>query len=381
MLTAASGLQGLILAAFLLVRQNDNIKATRWVALMIFLMSLHLLDMTFSKTQLVQYFAPISSSSFFFLFLIGPLYFFHVRSLLEPEVPISWKDSLHAVPAFYILYEMLPWLTAPSDLKVTLQQQPSLDIPFGLYLKLAFNIVQIASYLAYSKRLIQTARQSEADYSADTEINQSIRFLEYFTQAFIIWTVLYLIAFLTLTIWGGYGESIDHVWLFVSGLFIQFVGIVAITRPALFSQRLANVVQQNNPAVGLSTDKYERSALSTEDRQQLRLSFETYMARQKPYLDNELRMPAVAKALNTTPHHLSQMLNQEMGESFLRIVNTYRIKEVIRLMNESDSAAKTVLELAYTAGFNSKNSFNRAFKDTTQMTPTRYKQQIRTAAQ
>lgn len=381
MLTASSGLQGLILATFLLVRQNDNIKAARWVALMIFLMSLHLLDMTFSKTQLVQYFAPISSSSFFFLFLIGPLYFFHVRSLLDPEMALNWNDCLHVIPALYILYEMLPWLSAPADLKIALQQQPIRDIPLDLYMKLAFNIIQVASYLAYSKHLIQTVRQSEANYSADTEINQSIRLLEHFTQAFISWTVLYFIVFLTLSIWGGYGESIDHVWLFISGLFIQFIGIAAVIRPTLFSQRLANAVQQNCPdAPALGPDKYERSALSQEDKQQLRLSFEAYMVAKKPFLDNELRMPAVAQALNTTTHYLSQMINQEIGDSFLRIINSYRINEVIRLMNESGSSAKTILELAFTAGFNSKNSFNRAFKDATNMTPTAYKEQIRKAA-
>ncbi|MEX0298312.1 MAG: helix-turn-helix domain-containing protein [Kordiimonas sp.] len=379
MITVASALQGLLLAAYIAIRDKDTNQSSRWISLLITLISLHLLDMTFSRTELIKYFAPISNSSFFFLFLLGPAYFFHVRFLLTASKTYRWRDILHLMPSFLVFLTMLPWILAPSELKVAAQQNTEIEISIFTYLMLAANIIQIISYLAYSNRLIHSTRLTQAEQSADTEINQNIRVLEIYTKAYTGWALFYLITFFALVFWGQFGEVIDHTWLFISGLFIQVAGVISLTRSTLFTERLA--FQENYPPTEREADKYERSTLSAEDCRALRSAFETLMETDKPYLNCELRLPTVAAKLNTTTHHLSQMLNQEIGDSFLKIINRYRVKEVMGLIEENTSCKVTVLELAYQAGFNNKNSFNRSFKEVTGMTPTAYKRQSAIAAE
>ncbi|MGB0937898.1 MAG: helix-turn-helix domain-containing protein [Colwellia sp.] len=71
---------------------------------------------------------------------------------------------------------------------------------------------------------------------------------------------------------------------------------------------------------------------------------------------------------------ISRAINTIKGHSFNDYINQYRIDYVCKLFNESPN--KSVLDVAQEAGFSSKASFNKVFKDSTNLTPTQYKQDI-----
>ena len=58
--------------------------------------------------------------------------------------------------------------------------------------------------------------------------------------------------------------------------------------------------------------------------------------------------------------------------NFYEFINQYRIDEVKRLMDDPANKHLKLISLAYDAGFNSKASFNRIFKQMTEMTPSQY---------
>jgi AraC-like DNA-binding protein len=58
-------------------------------------------------------------------------------------------------------------------------------------------------------------------------------------------------------------------------------------------------------------------------------------------------------------------------------VNTYRVEEAKRLLHNPRDPKITVLEVMYQAGFNSKSSFNTAFKKVALTTPSAYKKKGR----
>lgn len=374
MLTAVSALYGFALAFYLLVKQIDK-KATGWLALLILFMSLHLADMTFTNTRLVVYFLRLSGSTFFLLFLVGPLYYFHVRALLEPTYKLTWRDALHTIPALLVLWHSLPWLLLSPDIKlnimISIKENETLDIPLLTYIQLAFNIVQNAVYLWVSARKLSDAKSMMADKSANTAVSNALAVLETLTRACTGWVILYLITFFALVFWGKYAGEIDHFWLFVNGLFIQGFGLAALTRPYMFDREIM-AAQQTPPQETKLESKYEKSTLDEDERASLKERFLQLMKTEKPYLDCELRMPDIAKALRTSPHHLSQMINQDLKRSFINLMNEYRVQEVIEMMHTEAASKTTMLGLAYTAGFNNKTSFNRAFKEKTGLTPTAY---------
>ena len=67
------------------------------------------------------------------------------------------------------------------------------------------------------------------------------------------------------------------------------------------------------------------------------------------------------------------MLNAGRGESFYDAVNSLRLAEVQRRLLTADARRLTVLALALEAGFNSKTTFNRIFKEKTGLTPKEYR--------
>ena len=93
---------------------------------------------------------------------------------------------------------------------------------------------------------------------------------------------------------------------------------------------------------------------------------------EKLFQDPDLTLDILAQHLGLTPNAVSQLLNAGLGQSFSEVVNGYRLAEVQRRLLTDDARRLTVLGLALEAGFNSKTTFNRVFKEKTGLTPKEY---------
>ncbi|WP_417806048.1 helix-turn-helix domain-containing protein [Thalassospira lucentensis] len=83
--------------------------------------------------------------------------------------------------------------------------------------------------------------------------------------------------------------------------------------------------------------------------------------------DPLVSMPKLARAVGVSPNQLSYVLNQHMGQNFFDFVNRARVEEARTvLLLEPD---RTILDIALSVGFNSKSTFNLAFKKMTGETP------------
>jgi len=94
------------------------------------------------------------------------------------------------------------------------------------------------------------------------------------------------------------------------------------------------------------------------------------------YRDEELTLQSLAEAVNATPHQVSWIINEEFHVSFPTFVNGYRVEEVKSRLADPSFNGSSILETAMEAGFNTKASFNRAFKLQTGMTPSEYKKSL-----
>ena len=83
--------------------------------------------------------------------------------------------------------------------------------------------------------------------------------------------------------------------------------------------------------------------------------------------DPLVSMPKLARAVGVSPNQLSYVLNHHIGQNFFDFVNSARIEEARSvLLLEPD---RTILDVALSVGFNSKSTFNLAFKKMTGETP------------
>lgn len=96
------------------------------------------------------------------------------------------------------------------------------------------------------------------------------------------------------------------------------------------------------------------------------------MEEKKVYREAELNIASLSSMIQTKPHILSKVLNEHFNKNFRDFVNEYRIIEFIEKAEQGKLEVLTFLGLAYEVGFNSKSTFNLAFKKHTNKSPRNY---------
>ncbi len=79
----------------------------------------------------------------------------------------------------------------------------------------------------------------------------------------------------------------------------------------------------------------------------------------KLFLDPGLNLQRIARKVGQPPRRVSQAVNAIQGVNVSVWINNLRIEEAQRLLRDPD---KTVTQVIYECGFNTKSSFNREFK-------------------
>jgi AraC-like DNA-binding protein len=97
------------------------------------------------------------------------------------------------------------------------------------------------------------------------------------------------------------------------------------------------------------------------------------MEKEKLYLNCELTLGELANQTNIHSQQLSKLINENLHKNFFEFVNDFRIQEFKRLAANPKHKHISILGLAMDAGFNSKASFNRIFKNSTGLTPSEYR--------
>jgi AraC-like DNA-binding protein len=168
---------------------------------------------------------------------------------------------------------------------------------------------------------------------------------------------------------------------------IYVVSYFAIKSPEIFKLEESNirVVYMKNPinilkktgtgqaVKGLANeDAGTNGDISNPEMEDVNSRLIEYMKAEKPFLDPDLTLPELAKSLDISRNQLSNVINKKHGMNFYQFVNRYRVEEVKELMEDPANSNLKLISLAYDAGFNSKASFNRIFKQMTKMTPSEY---------
>jgi AraC-like DNA-binding protein len=120
--------------------------------------------------------------------------------------------------------------------------------------------------------------------------------------------------------------------------------------------------------------------LNREEKEKIN-SLNTFMSEEEPFLDPSLTIYELSKQIGFPAKELSLLINHDLNQHFFDFVNGFRIRKAMEILADPDKKELTVLEILYEVGFNSKSSFNTAFKKYTQLTPTEYRRKhLRSAA-
>jgi AraC-like DNA-binding protein len=126
---------------------------------------------------------------------------------------------------------------------------------------------------------------------------------------------------------------------------------------------------QNPATAKTKTNKVAVPAVTVENTI---VALRKAMEEDQLYLDPELNLDKIVAYSGIDQKTISYVLNQHLLQSFNTFVNSYRIKAVKQRLRENPSSHLTLTGIAFECGFNSQATFQRTFKQFTQLTPSAY---------
>lgn len=157
--------------------------------------------------------------------------------------------------------------------------------------------------------------------------------------------------------------------------FITLHGDAAVTIHDYYElSNTSRTHREARPASGTPcTPKYAKSGLSEARLSAYRQRLETVMVSRQAWLRSDLTLPKLARLVDCSVNHLSQVINAGFGMTFFDYVNRYRVEHAKRMLTEARGDESEILNIAFAAGFNSNSAFYAAFRKFVGQTPARYR--------
>lgn len=365
----ASGVLALFFLAILAGKKrkthSDHILLGWFVLLFSNMMVFYLIHQDLSPLWLIEI---LNNSAF----LHGPILFFYTSALTGRTDRIRWKDALHLLP-FAVLYGFTTWLSYMSWQGLERLNQVLIVLKF----------LSPLIYILLSQSMIRQHRQRIEHFYSSTyqmELKWLSSILWGGQVLIVLGTVTHLLYYLgkwNIPEYGGLYLNIAY------SLSITLLGYFGFKQTSIFLPASQPADRQNGHPSSLNGPgserggKYQKSRLDKAYAGRAYQELLRHMKEDQPFLDPGLSLFKLAEQLNTTENKLSQLINSQSGRNFFEFVNQYRVELLIEKMKAGELQHSTLLGLALDSGFNSKASFNRAFKKFTGQTPSEYQKQHR----
>ena len=118
--------------------------------------------------------------------------------------------------------------------------------------------------------------------------------------------------------------------------------------------------------------KYASNTLTRNEAREIARKVDEVMEMEKPYLQTDLKVADLAAMVGISSHKLSQFFSQHKGHTFYDYVNKFRVEEFKRLVKDDKNRTLTLSAMAEKAGFSSRASFFRHFKNIEGISPGEY---------
>lgn len=188
------------------------------------------------------------------------------------------------------------------------------------------------------------------------------------------WIKYILTIFLALLAWGwllivikayGLQNSINLDTLEIIGL-VDYYSMFALINWIVYI-----VVMETTNQGGFKKSKYSEPVdINYVNR------IEDAMKKNKLYINPNLSFERFSEQLHIPVKDLSFTINRYFDVNFYEYINQYRIEEAKDNLINEENATKSITEIFYNAGFNSKSVYNTLFKKTYKMTPSQYRKQV-----
>lgn len=362
-------IQLVLLSAFLFTSGQGKRPSNRILACFFIWMALNITDGLLTYSGFYTDYPALAHWEDGLVLLVGPLLYFYTQSVVYKDFSFSSRDLFHLAPFVIvtILFQVIYHYQTADYQKMIEAAVANQTLPTGYYLAITLVYAQITLYLAASFRVLSQYRTRIKEvFSTVTKVN-----LDWLS--FMLGSVLIIFA-----------VSMVYTYLPATQLREFFDETIAV--PFIFIFAFTNLVvwkglKQPEIFMGLEREdkKYMGSTLSDPEKLMIRQQLDAHLKNERPFLNPDLTINELAERIGISGKKLSQVINETYGQNFFDFINSFRIEEVCRILKESGDRGLTVSEVMYQCGFNSKSSFNTAFRKKTGVTPSEYRKRALSA--
>lgn len=382
---------GILLSVILLYFNARKNTSTVYLGIFFLLISLYsLTQYVLFNSKSVYLVGAFFINSGFLAYLIGPMLYWYVRSVITDNSRLRWRDLWHFLPMILFLTASLPHIFLPWSDKMEVASK-LIDNPafiteykgsifYGMFpaisifmsrpiLVLGYTLWSAGFYMRHilrNKELLILSHQLFMKKWVSVLLGSV--FLWVFSHTLlIVETYIYrnmsiLFTLNILQILSGTGLA----GLLISPFFFPTVlyGLPRISKSGLSTSTEAQVQELLPGEVRIKPPTFESEYLCS-----IGFKADACMMEFQPYLQPDLSQAQFSAMIKIPVHHLAYYYREEKKQSFNEYRNQWRLNHAKMLIQDGKANELTLEAIGLLSGFSSRNTFFIAFKKAEGMTP------------
>jgi AraC-like DNA-binding protein len=287
--------------------------------------------------------------------------YFYVSSLTD--VIKKYKGVNDVLPHFFIPLQSLIFNIYPYiNLDHSINNSLSKNLDYTNYFSLKVIFVALNIYYLIHTILLYIKHRKQIKNILSYEIGISLNWILFFLLGYLSFVACFFIL---------NPDSSPYI------VYLPFLLIMIYTffqRDSQITVELKNTnIQNANIEIEVKNQLNKQTILiNDEKREFLKNQMIQYIESEKVFLQKDLTIYDVAKALKTNSNYISSILNNMLDCNFVTFINSYRIEESKKILLDKEYSHYTIEAVSEIVGFNSKSAFNNAFKNKMGITPSDY---------
>ena len=313
-----------------------------------------LLERLLVETELINTIPHCLGVAYPISFLKPPLMWFMALAITVKGFRLSKKMYLHFIPFLGMLLLNLPFYFLSGEEKLAFVRDFMEKVPtyqsFDFYFSLSF-FAYIGIYIFWSIKKLDRFRLHVTN-------NLLVNWYRVILISYSVFLLLHLIYFVAQPIGQLNLAWVNQMSMLAMTFIIQSIAFKIVDRSLLFNAK--------------PPDLSDLEKRKTHENLILKM-----LEEEKIYLDDTVTLQKFSQAASLSPSYTTELINQKFNCSFKKLINQYRLKEAISLMEKSNGSKIKLIDIAFQAGFNNKVSFYRAFKEFEGFSPSEYLKKLR----
>ncbi len=362
---------GFLISYFIIKKSFRHNTSNLFMGVFILVLSLVMLEGWLNYTGYI--FKVLWATNFAepFNFIIAPLiYLFGISQFKGFKKEKQW---LHFLPFLFWLGYCVFFFIQSDVFKynsnIAVMQ---LDVPYlnnvqkisddPLHIRTYINIMTGISFVIYNifiVRLLLLKAKSLGKTIFNTK-NKTLISLRNSLAHFLIIIIIFIFVKLT------FKNDVGDYFIFLYLSFMFFMAAIQIMNSSDYYNQVSSFLE-------VPTLKYIKSSLDANTKEIILNGIVQQMKVEKYFIKSTASLSGLAKSISESSHHVSQVINEKLNQSFFEMLASYRVEEAKAILKTELGKKLTIEEIAEQVGYNSKSAFNTAFKKITSQTPSEFR--------